>query len=97
MNVHRKIEFVTANQNSLNYGGGKIVFHRSVVKACFVFRNPHCPIVKTALHCLKLRIMSSPAGIRLQSFLSGRTEIFLSGAPLVVIMHREMVFALLSS
>ena len=37
--VNRKTEFVTVNQNSLNYGGGKIVFHRSVVNACFVFRN----------------------------------------------------------
>ena len=62
--VHRKIEFVTVNQNSLNYGGGKIVFHRSVVKACFVFRNHHCPILKIALHRLQLRIMSGPAGIR---------------------------------
>ena len=83
MHVHRKIEFVTVNQNSLNYGGGKIVFHRSVVKACFVFRNGRCPILKTALHSLQLRIMSGPAGIWLQSVLSGRTEIFLSGAPLL--------------
>ena len=64
-------EFVTVNQNSLNYGGGKIVFHRSLVKVCFVFRNPHCPIVKTALRRLQLRIMSGPVGIRLQSVLSG--------------------------
>ena len=47
--VHRKIEFVTVNQNSLNYGGGKIVFQRSVVKACFVFRNSHCPILKLTI------------------------------------------------
>ena len=67
----KKIEFVTVNQNSLNYGGGKIVFHRSLVKTCFVFRNPHCPIVKTVLRRLQLRIMSGPAGIRLQSVLSG--------------------------
>ena len=74
--VHRKLEFVTVNQNSLNYGGGKIVFHRSVVKPWFVFRNPHCPNLKTALYRLQLRIMSGPvrsgpAGIRLQSVLSG--------------------------
>ena len=69
--VHRKIEFVNVNQNSLTYGGGKIVFHRSVVKACFVFRNPHCPILKTALHRFQLRIMPCPAGIRLRSVLSG--------------------------
>ena len=71
MYVHRKIEFVTVNQNSLNYGGGKIIFHRSVVKACSVFRNPFCPILETALHRLQLRIRSGPAGIRLQSVLSG--------------------------
>ena len=82
MYVHREIEFMTVNQNSLKYGGGEIVFHSSVVKACFVFRNPHYPILKTALHRLQLRMMSGPAGIRLQSVLSGRTEIFLSGAPL---------------
>ena len=86
MCVHRKIEFVTVNQNSLNYGGGKLVFHRSVVKACFASRNPNCPILKTALHPLQLRIISGPAGIRLQSDLSGRTEIFWSGAPLVKII-----------
>ena len=69
--MHRKIEFVTVNQNSLNYGGEKIVFHRSVVKACFVFRNPHCPILKIAFHRLQLRTISGPVGIRLQSVLSG--------------------------
>ena len=69
--MHQKLEFVTVNLNSLNYGGGKIVFHRSVVKACFVFRNPYCPILETALHRLQLRIMSGPAGIRLKSVLSG--------------------------
>ena len=82
MYEHRKIEFVTVNQNALYYDGGKMVFHRSVVKACFVFRNPHCPILKTALHRLQLRIMSGPVGIRLQLVMSGRTELFLSGAPL---------------
>ena len=46
-------------------------FHFSVIKAQFVFRNPHCPILKTALYRLQLRIMSGPAGIRLQSVLSG--------------------------
>ena len=68
--MHRKIQFVTVNQNSINYGGGKIVFHRSVVKACFVFCNPHCSILKTALHRSQLRIMSGPAGIRFQIVLS---------------------------
>ena len=48
MYVHRKIEFVTVHQNSLNYGGGKIIFHRSVVKAGFVFRNGHETIDVTA-------------------------------------------------
>ena len=67
--VHQKIKCVTVNQNSLNYDGRKIVFYRSVVKACFVFRNRHCPILKTALHRLQFRIMSGPAGIRLQSVL----------------------------
>ena len=85
MNVHRKIEFVTVNQNSLNYCGGKIIFRRSVVKVCLVFRNPHCPILKTALHRLQLRIMSGPAGIRLQPVLSGpagiRLQPVLSGCP----------------
>ena len=69
--MHRNIEFVTVNQSSINYDGVKIVFHRSVVKAWFVFRNPNCPILKTALHRLQLKIMSGPAGIRLQSVLSG--------------------------
>ena len=63
MYVHRKIKFVTVNQNTLNYGGGIIVFYRSVVKACFFSSNPHCPILKTALHRLQLRIMSGPASI----------------------------------
>ena len=67
--MHQKIEFVTVDQNSLNCDGGKIVFHRSVVKACFVFRNPYCLILKTALHCLQLRTMYGPVGIRLQSVL----------------------------
>ena len=52
MYVHRKIEFVTVNQHSLNYGGGKTVFHGSAVKACSVLRNLHCSILKTALHRL---------------------------------------------
>ena len=43
---------------------------RSVVKACFVFRNGHWSILKTALHILQLRIMSGSAGFRLQSVLS---------------------------
>ena len=43
-----------------------MAFHRSVV-----FRDPHCPILKTALHRLQLRLMSGPAGIRLQSVMSG--------------------------
>ena len=81
MYVHQKIEFVTVNKNSLDYGAGKIVFHRSVVKASFVFR-----CLKTALHRLQLRIMSGlgryPASIS-HVRLSGRTEIFLSGAPLL--------------
>ena len=88
MYVHRKIEFVTVKQNSLNYGGAKIVFHRSVVKACFGFCNPQCPILKTALHRLQLRILSGPAGFQKALIsparLSGRTEIFMSGAPLSV-------------
>ena len=91
MYVHWKSEVVTVKQNSLNYGGGKIIFHHSVIKACFVFRNPHCPILKTALHRLQLRIMSSPAGIRLQSVLSGRTEFFLSGAPLDLTLNYSFV------
>ena len=62
---------VTVNRNSLNYGGRKMVFYRSVVKACFVFRNPYCPILKTALYRVQLRLMSGPAGIRLQLVLSG--------------------------
>ena len=70
--VHRKIEFVTVNQNSLNYGGGKI-FHSSVVKVCFVL---FCVILiaqfwKQPFIAYNLRIMSGPAGIRLQSILSG--------------------------
>ena len=51
--------------------GGKIVFYRSVRKACLVFPNPNCPILKTTFHRLQLRIMFGPAGIRLQSVLSG--------------------------
>ena len=70
--MHRNIEFATVNQSSLIYGGAKIVFHCFEVKACFVFSyNPHWAILKKALHRLQLRIMSGPAGIRLQSVLSG--------------------------
>ena len=58
-----------------------------------IFCNPHCPILKTTLHRLQLRIMSGPAGIRLQSVLSGRTEIFLSGAPLAWSMLNKLVYA----
>ena len=62
------------------------VFNRPALgKSLLRFRNPHCPILETALHRLQLRIISGPAGIRrLQSVLSGRTEIFLFGAPLVI-------------
>ena len=42
-----------------------------MVKAWFVFRNPHCPILRTTLHRLQFRIMSGSVGIRLQSVLSG--------------------------
>ena len=73
---------VTVNQySSLNYGGenSKIVFHRSVVKACFVFRNLNCPILKTALHRLyfadNVRSGRCPASIS-HVRLPGRTEIF---------------------
>ena len=34
--------------------------------------------------------MSGPAGIRLRSVLSGRTEIFLSGAPLMMTKSYEI-------
>ena len=62
--VHQKIEFVTVNPNSLNYGGGKLVFHSSVVKACFAFRFED--------------------NVRVNFVLSGRKEIFVTGAPLVL-------------
>ena len=77
---HRKIEFVTVNQN---YGGGKIVFHRSVVKV-LRFRGTHCPILKSLSSPIvegSVRSGRYPASIS-PVRLSGRTEVFLSGAPL---------------
>ena len=62
---------MTVNQNSLNYGGVKIVFHRSVVKACFVFRNPPLPDSENSPSSLTIEDTVRSAGIRLQSVLSG--------------------------
>ena len=82
---------------------GEIFFHLSVEKACFVFHNPHCPILETALHHLQLRIMSGSAGIRLQSVLSGAPLLFsvtlpskLKGPPFDFFGIRETFSTILS-